>query len=99
MQRPYRAWMQRPCRAWMQRPCRAWMQRPSRSDRVFLRAPQDDGEADAAPSDKEASARGYDYLLGMPLWSLTVERVEQLQAQVLAKEAELQQLVATTPKQ
>ena len=34
----------------------------------------------------QASARGYDYLLGMPLWSLTFERVAQLQAELTTKE-------------
>ena len=34
----------------------------------------------------QASARGYDYLLGMPLWSLTFERVAQLQAELATKE-------------
>ena len=60
----------------------------------------DDGADDAAEDAKKAaSARGYDYLLGLPLWSLTKEKVEQLKAELGAKEAELQALLAKTPKQ
>ena len=60
----------------------------------------DDGADDAADDPKKAaSARGYDYLLGLPLWSLTKEKVEQLKAELGAKEAELQALLAKTPKQ
>eukprot|EP00965_Chrysotila_dentata_P098043 3241901-Pleurochrysis_carterae.AAC.1 len=35
----------------------------------------------------------------MPLWSLTFERVEQLRSELAGKEAELQALLRTTPKQ
>jgi len=59
----------------------------------------EDEEEQDSDSTQEASARGYDYLLGMPLWSLTLERVEQLQAQLNSKEAELKELLATTTKQ
>ena len=47
----------------------------------------------------QAAARGYDYLLSMPLWSLTLEKVESLKAELLTKEAELQKLLATSTKQ
>ena len=57
----------------------------------------DEAEEEADP--KAASARGYDYLLGMPLWSLTAEKVEALRAELNAKEAELKKLLATTTKQ
>ncbi|EOD22469.1 hypothetical protein EMIHUDRAFT_458166 [Emiliania huxleyi CCMP1516] len=62
----------------------------------------DDGEEEAAGEAEggaSASARGYDYLLSMPLWSLTRERVEQLRGECTAKEAELQTLLATSPRQ
>ena len=59
----------------------------------------DDAEEAAEVTEKEATARGYDYLLGMALWSLTLERVESLRAELAAKEAELKELLATTPKQ
>ena len=46
-----------------------------------------------------AKSRGYDYLLGMPLWSLTMEKVTSLRAELAAKDAELQQLLGTDPKE
>ena len=59
-----------------------------------------DEDADDAAVDVDAkkgggagSSRGYDYLLSMPLWSLTHEKVEQLKAELRAKEAELQTLL------
>ena len=50
------------------------------------------GKAKAAAGSSKLgapSARGYDYLLGMPLWSLTLERVETLKAELASKESEL----------
>ncbi|KAK4218579.1 DNA topoisomerase 2 [Rhypophila decipiens] len=38
------------------------------------------------------SARDYDYLLSMPLWSLTLERLEKLKNQIAAKKAEHDEL-------
>ena len=43
--------------------------------------------------------QGYDYLLGMKLWSLTEERVAALRALLAEKEAELEELRNTTPEQ
>jgi hypothetical protein len=40
----------------------------------------------------------YSYLLNMPLWSLTLEKVEELKAELAAKEALLTELKATTPQ-
>lgn len=40
---------------------------------------------------------GYDYLLSMPLWSLTAERVASLRAECAAKEAELSELLGKSP--
>ncbi|KIX03425.1 uncharacterized protein Z518_06977 [Rhinocladiella mackenziei CBS 650.93] len=48
---------------------------------------EEEGEDDVT----EASA--YDYLLGMPLWSLTQERVEKLQKQIGDKELEIDTLM------
>ena len=62
----------------------------------------DDDEAvdvDAKQAAKGPTAKGYDYLLGMPLWSLTLEKVTQLQGELQAKDAELQTLLNTSPKQ
>lgn len=61
------------------------------------------GDAAQDESDEPATdapgTRGYDYLLSMPLWSLTRERVEALRAECDGKEAELAALVATSPVQ
>jgi len=43
--------------------------------------------------------KGYDYLLGMPLWSLTYERVEELRQQLHQKEDEIDVLRKTTEPQ
>ena len=61
--------------------------------------PEVEGSSKSAAAAASAAARGYDYLLSMPLWSLTLEKVEQLRAELNAKEAELKALLATSPKQ
>ncbi|RPA80032.1 type II DNA topoisomerase [Ascobolus immersus RN42] len=54
---------------------------------------QDEGEAvDGIPSD------GYNYLLGMALWSLTKERVEKLNQAVNAANEEMEILLKKSPK-
>jgi DNA topoisomerase-2 len=58
-----------------------------------------DEKTGAAAAAKASAARGYDYLLSMPLWSLTAEKVEQLRNELRTKETELQALLATSPKQ
>ncbi|PQE31363.1 hypothetical protein CJF32_00001942 [Rutstroemia sp. NJR-2017a WRK4] len=50
-----------------------------------------ENEEDVA-GDDESGARDYDYLLGMPIWSLTQERVEKLQRQKAAKQEEIDTL-------
>lgn len=55
---------------------------------------EDDGPADVADM-----AKGYNYLLSMPIWSLTQEKVDKLRAEVAAKKAELDELRATAPEQ
>lgn len=44
-------------------------------------------------ADVELAASAYDYLLGMPLWSLTQERVEKLRKQIGDKELEVDELI------
>ncbi|KAM7191036.1 DNA topoisomerase 2 [Naviculisporaceae sp. PSN 640] len=44
------------------------------------------------------SARDYDYLLSMPIWSLTTERLEKLKNQIAAKKAEHDELDALSEK-
>ena len=51
-------------------------------------------------NNKEVSgtAKGYDYLLSMPIYSLTKEKIDQLARERDNKEAELNNLLARTPK-
>lgn len=44
-------------------------------------------------------AKGYDYLLGMKIWSLTYEKAEALRAELAVKTEELNVLKATAPTQ
>ncbi|KAK3939798.1 DNA topoisomerase 2 [Diplogelasinospora grovesii] len=44
------------------------------------------------------TARDYDYLLSMPIWSLTLERLERLKTQIAAKKAEYDELDALSEK-
>jgi DNA topoisomerase II len=44
-------------------------------------------------------AKGYEYLLGMKIWSLTFERAEELRRQLAEKENEVKILEATSPSQ
>merc|ERR1712161_148830 len=44
-------------------------------------------------------ARGYEYLLGMKIWSLTFEKAEQLRKELLEKTQIVAVLEATTPEQ
>jgi len=50
-------------------------------------------------ADHPKDATGYDYLLSMPLWSLTRERVQELQRQHQEKAAELARMQATRPSE
>ena len=53
---------------------------------------------DDAPHASGAKAADFDYLLSMPLWSLTLERVEVLKKEKTEKQFELDELLATTPQ-
>ncbi|GJP74297.1 hypothetical protein CLOP_g4904 [Closterium sp. NIES-67] len=55
--------------------------------------------AAAAAGAAGASAAAFEYLLGMPLWSLTWERVAQLERERRGKEEEVVVLEATSPMQ
>jgi DNA topoisomerase II len=46
-------------------------------------------EGDDEEQEEDVAASSYDYLLGMPLWSLTQERIDRLQKQIGDKEAEI----------
>jgi DNA topoisomerase-2 len=60
--------------------------------------PEADAEAEGEAEAAEGAKTGYEYLLGMPLWSLTRERIAALLAEKATKEAELQTLLETTPE-
>ncbi|EQL29951.1 DNA topoisomerase II [Blastomyces dermatitidis ATCC 26199] len=52
-----------------------------------------DDEESSDSEDTELAANSFDYLLGMPLWSLTKERVEKLRRQIGDKEIEIDTLI------
>lgn len=56
----------------------------------------DEEEEDASIADL---SRGYEYLLGMKIWSLTFEKAEELRAQLEERNNELQVLEDTTPSE
>merc|ERR1719353_1596202 len=62
---------------------------------------KEDEEADEQEEGAEAGAEksDYDYLLGMNLWSLTHEKVEEIKKQLKIKEEELKELKKTTVEQ
>ncbi|KAI9851616.1 MAG: DNA topoisomerase 2 [Thelocarpon superellum] len=61
--------------------------------------PAAENEDEGAGEDTgEVAANGYDYLLGMAIWSLTKERVEKLLRQVGDKEEEIDALIKLSVK-
>ncbi|KAF3917390.1 hypothetical protein ABW21_db0204435 [Orbilia brochopaga] len=54
-------------------------------------------EADDVPGDDNVGD-GYNYLLGMPIWSLTKEKVDKLLAECASKEEEIDALAKRSPK-
>ena len=60
-------------------------------------------EAEAEPVDADSNiaalAKGYEYLLGMKIWSLTFEKAEKLREELALKTKELAVLEATKPTQ
>ncbi len=57
----------------------------------------EDGDMDDVASDA-ALAKGYEYLLGMKIWTLTFERAEELRRQRAEKAEEVEALDATSPE-
>ena len=51
---------------------------------------------DEAEEDLETGASAYDYLLGMPIWSLTQERIDKLNKQIGDVELEIDTLIKLT---
>ncbi|KAL7804633.1 type II DNA topoisomerase [Trichoderma aethiopicum] len=55
-------------------------------------------EEDEDDEEGEESGRDYDYLLSMPIWSLTAERLEKLKDAIRRKKAEYDELEAKSEK-
>ncbi|PNY26140.1 DNA topoisomerase 2 [Tolypocladium capitatum] len=59
----------------------------------------DEAEGDVAEGDvAEGGARDYDYLLSMPIWALTAERLDKLNDAIAKKKAEHDTLLAKSEK-
>merc|ERR1719291_577173 len=67
-----------------------------------LKTDEDDEDTEKDDFDESASdaelAKGYEYLLGMKIWSLTHERAEELRRQFSEKTKEVEKLQETPPK-
>ncbi|KAK0627519.1 DNA topoisomerase [Immersiella caudata] len=72
---------------------------PPKSDDKKAKADDElDGNEDPDEDDTTQGAHDYDYLLSMPIWSLTLERLERLKNQIAAKKAEYDNLDALSEK-
>ena len=60
---------------------------------------QSQADGNTLASASAATSSGFDYLLSMPLYSLTTEKVDELKRQKADKEAELRALLATSEEQ
>ncbi len=58
----------------------------------------DEEEEKEDEENADLGAADYDYLLGMPIWSLTKERIDRLQKQIAEREAEIDTLNKLTPQ-
>ncbi len=78
------------------------------SERGYDLYPKDDAKPDEEDDEEDEImeetssdadlAKGYEYLLGMKLWTLTFERAEDIHRQKGEKEAEVEALESTTPE-
>ncbi len=59
---------------------------------------EDSDDEDENVSDAQL-AKGYEYLMGMKLWTLTMEKVEKLKAELEQKTEEVEELERTAPHQ
>lgn len=66
--------------------------------RAKIESEMADPENEASEVSAEPSSQDYDYLVGMSLWTLSREKIEELQQQLAAKLAELDQFKQTTPE-
>lgn len=58
----------------------------------------DEDEEKEHEEDADLGAADYDYLLSMPIWSLTKERIDRLQKQIGEREEEVDKLSKLTPQ-
>lgn len=72
---------------------RGYVKDPTQSKVVEVNA-----EEGSDVEESSGTGRDFDYLLGMPIYSLTKEKVEKLLSERAEKEAELNRLLARTPK-
>ncbi|KAK4157351.1 DNA topoisomerase [Chaetomidium leptoderma] len=71
---------------------------PPKDDKKAKPTDEDLAGEEAEEEETSNGARDYDYLLGMPIWSLTNERLEKLKNQIAAKKAEYDELDALSEK-
>ncbi|KAK3390214.1 DNA topoisomerase 2-like protein [Podospora didyma] len=71
---------------------------PKVEDKRTTKANEEENPDDVEEEDAAGSARDYDYLLSMAIWSLTLERLERLKIQIANKKAEWDELNALSEK-
>ena len=71
---------------------------PKKSANDGTEEENEEDEADDTASDAEL-AKGYEYLLGMKIWSLTKEKADKLRQELAEKTKLLEELEATEPSQ
>ncbi|KAF4971902.1 hypothetical protein FSARC_1407 [Fusarium sarcochroum] len=72
---------------------------PRGGDKKKTADEEEEGEEDQdVEGDLDNGARDYDYLLSMPIWSLTAERLERLKQAIERKKAEHDELLALSEK-
>ncbi|EKV07062.1 DNA topoisomerase 2 [Penicillium digitatum] len=62
-------------------------------DEAVVEEGLEEGEDESDDPNAEVLSSSFDYLLGMPMWSLTQERVEKLRSQIGEKETEVDVLI------
>lgn len=69
-------------------------------DKKTTTSDEDDSDTNEDDSSSDAElAKGYEYLLGMKIWSLTYEKAEALRAQLAEKTVAVEELEVTAPTQ
>ncbi|KAF5676456.1 DNA topoisomerase II [Fusarium heterosporum] len=71
---------------------------PPKGDKKKTADEEDENEDKDMEEEIDNDARDYDYLLSMPIWSLTAERLEKLMLAIERKKAEHDELLALSEK-